>query len=164
MRVEWYRMSHHHCHSAHGGARPSNCTLSNNERHCNCKKRTRTNSTRHRYATRCPSSLSQHIIAEREQATALSRTTNGTRLLQFLPPLFQISRCMRMRCDRMPRRHCHSAHRGARPSNCALSDNEGHRNCKKRSLTKLCSLAHEIDMLPRAHPHCRSISPRRATK
>ena len=36
----------------------------------NCKKHTHTHSTRDQYASRCPSSLSQYIIAWRDEATA----------------------------------------------------------------------------------------------
>ena len=56
----------------------------------------------------------------------------------------------------MSRHHCHSTCRGARPSNCALSNNERHRGCQKRSHTNIYSLVHAIGMLPRAYHHCHS--------
>ena len=62
----------------------------------------------------------------------------------------------------MSRHHCHSTRRGARPSNCALSNNERHRGCQKRSHTNIYSLAHAIGMSPRAYHHCHSA--RRGTR
>ena len=111
-----YRMSRHHCHSARRESRPSNCALSNNERHPNCKEQTHTHSTRDRYATgdrhHCHS-ISSHsatnqlcsLERQRHAATSASPMTTVTR-----PPIYKSESC------RMSRRHCHSARREARPS------------------------------------------------
>ena len=108
-------MSRHHCHGARRGTQPSNCALSNNERHLNCKKQTHTYSTRDRYATGdrhhyhsiSSYSATNHLCSLERQRHAATSTSpvNATR-----PPIYKSGSC------RMSRRHCHSARREARPS------------------------------------------------
>ena len=108
-------MSRHHCHSAGRESRPSNCALSNNERHPNCKEHTHTHSTRYRYATgdrhHCHSisshsSTNQLCSFERQPHAA----TSASPMTATRPPIYKSGSC------RMSRRHCHSARREARPS------------------------------------------------
>ena len=110
------------------------------------------------------SSLSQRPSRSATKQTAPSRTTSDTTAARTLPyHIFRIkSRSMTTQCSRMSRHHCHSARRESRPSNCALSNNEGHRGCQKRSHTNIYSLAHVMGMLPQTYHHCHST--RRGTR
>ena len=92
-----------------------NCTLSNNERHPNCKEHTHTHSTRDRYATgdrhHCHSisshsATNQLCFLERQRHAA----TSASPMTVTRPPIYKSGSC------RISRRHCHSARRKARPS------------------------------------------------
>ena len=117
MSTYCYWMSRHHCHGARRGTRPSNCALSNNKRHLNCKKytHTHTHSTRDRYATgdrhHCHS-ISSHSATN--QLCSLERqrhaATSASPMTATRPPIYKSGSC------RMSGRHCHSARREARPS------------------------------------------------
>ena len=117
MSTYCYWMSRHHCHGARRGTRPSNCALSNNKRHLNCKKytHTHTHSTRDRYATgdrhHCHS-ISSHSATN--QMCSLERqrhaATSASPMTATRPPIYKSGSC------RMSGRHCHSARREARPS------------------------------------------------
>ena len=81
--------------------------------------------------------LSQHIVTVVTNVTAPTRTTIDTTTAppNAPPSLIHISRRVSAYCYRMSRHHCHSARRGTRPSNRALSNNERHPNCKKHTHT-----------------------------
>ena len=53
----------------------------------------------------------------------------------------------------MSRHHCHSARHGMWPSNCALSNNERHRGCQKRSHTNIYTLFHNLPRRCRCQQH-----------
>ena len=81
------RMSRHHCHSARRESRPSNCALSNNERHPTAR-------TLPQYiraeVVECRVVIVTVPVANRGRATARSQTTSSTRLPERSTPLTYI--------------------------------------------------------------------------
>ena len=125
-------MSRRHCHSARHGARPSNCTLSNNERHHDCQN--------------APPFYIPHKIPMYEDvmlsnvASSLSQRPSRSATKQLCPlehratprlpetlPHTNIS-SLAHTIGVLPRAHHHyrNTRRGARPSNCALSNDKWH--------------------------------------
>ena len=79
-------------------------------------------------AIECRVVITASPVTERDQATAPSQTTSDTTTARTLPQFIFRIKCQSRRtlCSRMSRHHCHSARRGALPSNCALSHDEWH--------------------------------------
>ena len=134
-------MSRHHCHSARRESRPSNCALSNNERHRGCQKRSHRNiyslahvvgmlprTYYHCHSTRRGTRPSNYTLSNDERsAAALTMTL-------IHPPIHLSESC------RMSRRHCHSARRESRPNNCALSNDERRPTARTLPLVDIYSL------------------------
>ena len=87
--------------------------------------RTHTHNKRDRYATgdrhHCHS-ISSHSATNQPCSLERQRhaATSDSPMTATRPPIYKSGSC------RMSRRHCHSARRESRPSNCALSNNERH--------------------------------------
>ena len=135
------RMSRRHCHSARRESRPSNCALSNNERHPTAR-------TLPRYiraeVVNVASSLSQCPSHARQSNCALSNNERHPTARTL--PSVDIYSLVPTYCRIAPSHHCHGARRGTRPSNCALSNNERHPTA--RTLPS-------VDMYPLVPTYCR---------
>ena len=159
-------MSRRHCHSARCGTQPSNCALSNNERHPKCKKHNHTHSTRDRYATgdrRHCHSISSHSATN--QLRSLERHDTG--YLRFSYDGYtslNIYKAEAVECCVVIVAAPVVKHD---QENCALSNHERHHGCQNAPTS---CIPHKIPMyenlmLSRHHCHstCRGARPSNCT-